>query len=186
MRNTKRILFLAAFFMLMFLASCSVGNCEHTFDSWRLINEATCINYGLEERSCSKCGFIENRETQPTNTHDYQFSYEEKGDCNRPGRTVFSCRYCGLEKEEQGEKSEHQYNERVLVEPNCSYEGIKLFECHVCGHSYEESIEKTSHNYVLNFYNPSTCHEEGYELYQCNTCGDSYQNTLEKTEHNFQ
>lgn len=184
----NKLLSLLFLISLLILSSCSVvaTNCEHEFDSWRLINEATCINYGLEERSCSKCGFIENREIQPTNTHDYQFSYEEKGDCNRPGRTVFSCRYCGLEKEEKGEKSEHQYNERVLVEPNCSNEGIKLFECHVCGHSYEESIEKTSHNYVLNFINSSTCHEEGYELYQCNICGDSYQKTLEKKEHNFQ
>ena len=185
-KSRKILLSLSCLILLIIFTACSGGQCDHVFGSWQMINEATCIDYGLEERTCNECGQIDSREISPTNNHDYQFSYEEKGDCNNAGRTVFSCKYCGLEKEEKGEKSEHQYQERIVMDPNCSNEGIKLFECQNCGYSYEERIEKTSHNYVLNHINNSTCYEEGYELYQCNTCGHSYENKLEKLSHDFQ
>ena len=172
--------------LISILVGCTAKNCDHVFSSWRVINEATCIDYGLEERSCNKCGQIDSRQTNPTGKHQYEFSHENKGQCENPSVSIFVCVNCGHTKEEKGETVSHQYQERVLIEATCATEGIKLIECINCGYSYEEKIEKTNHDYSIKETINSNCHESGYEVYECNGCSNTYNKTLDKTTHNFQ
>ena len=159
---------------LLIITACTAKNCDHDFSSWKVINNATCIDYGMEERSCNECGFIENREIAPTSIHRYEFSHEEKNYCESPSIKFYRCIDCGHTKEEKGAVSSHQYQERVVIEPSCTNEGLKLFECINCGNSYEEQMEKINHDYVLKEIINPNCNENGYEVYECDECHNTY------------
>lgn len=56
----KKIFILTFLIVISFAVSCSEPKCtEHLFGEWQIKTEATCINEGLEVRSCERCEFEE-------------------------------------------------------------------------------------------------------------------------------
>lgn len=185
MRTINKILCITSFAFLLFLSSCMAANCEHEFGPWTMVNEATCLDYGYEERSCTKCGQSQRRETPPSDKHSYILDFEEAPTCDRQGVTRYSCQYCGDYYEEYKEALEHNFIVHNEQNSSCNYEGYIEYRCSHCGEFKNENLPLTDHNYIEEVISP-TCQNEGYTIYTCTTCYHTYyDNYTEKVEHDI-
>ena len=58
----KKLFIFAFLIVISFAVSCSEPKCtEHLFGEWQIKTEATCIDEGLEVRSCERCEFEEEK-----------------------------------------------------------------------------------------------------------------------------
>ena len=81
--------------MVMFMQIGCFG-CRHEFSNWKTIKEATCINDGLRQRTCSLCGKIE-EEVMPKSDSKHVFSdwrVVTKATCFETGEQERYCKVC--------------------------------------------------------------------------------------------
>ena len=96
----------------------------HQFGEWETIEDATCYQEGLKERTCQVCGYLE-EESIPMTPHQFgEWETIEESTCIKHGLAQRTCQVCGLVQEQQLPLGEHQFNE----------DGI----CIVCGALKEE------------------------------------------------
>ena len=61
--------------IIMTLTACDIGSLHmHVFDEWSVLEAATCVDDGLEIRSCS-CGYEETRVVEKTGNHKFVNGY---------------------------------------------------------------------------------------------------------------
>lgn len=118
---------------LLGLVGCGKDKeCDHKWGKWRTVEEATCTEGGLKERSCSKCG---ESETKKVSASGHSGSVVWESDENGH-KQVYDC--CG---KVVSSREEHSYGEwETIVEGNCVTEGLKERTCSVCGYVDEETV----------------------------------------------
>lgn len=115
---------------------------EHTFGGWTVKTQPTETSEGLEERSCSVCGYKETR-VVPKTTHVHTFSDEWSFNETEHWHNA-TCDH----KDVVSEKAAHTYGDwEIITEAGYGTKGSKSHTCTVCG--YEEIVEIPARNYFI-------------------------------------
>ena len=103
---------------------------EHTYDTWKVVQEATCTQAGKKTVWCTVCEY-EKEETIPAKGHSYSGSW--KNDDKNHWKECTGCK-------EKLESAEHEYGWTVTKEPTETESGQMKRACKVCGGG--ESVTK--------------------------------------------
>ena len=77
---------------------CATG---HTYEEWKTVTEATCVNEGSKEHICTVCGHTETQAIPATGEHTYgDWTITKEAQCDKTGSKVKICTVCGDEVEE--------------------------------------------------------------------------------------
>lgn len=116
----------------------------HNYNEWEIIKDAIEEEESLKERTCSKCGNVENEIIEKLN---HQHSYGEEiiaPTCVKSGYTIYTC-LCG--------------------------DTYKANEVQPLGHIGDENAcENTKYEYVFHKYVQGTKENTGYRIYRCKVC----------------
>lgn len=136
--------------MLAFLNSCQPDNEKesdnpkttaaapnshtHSWSSWQMLEAATCIEAGSEERSCS-CGEKETRATEALGHSEGDWVTDKEATCTKEGLRSKKCSLCGIVlKTETINVTGHKEGEWIIVkEATLSENGSKNLPCTLCG-----------------------------------------------------
>ena len=142
----------------------------HDLGDWIVINQATCINRGSRERSCSRCDHVE-RENMPAKGHVYTTVVYEPT-CTSKGFTFYKCDRCTYQyKENYVSALGHDLGDwEILTEATCTSEGYKRSSCSRCAYYTTRAIPVTDHDYRHETKAP-TCTGQGYTIRLCQDCG---------------
>lgn len=147
----------------------------HDFGPWLVSVEASCEKGGVELRTCSRCGAVEQQETQAAG-HEYQVRVIAAS-CTIRGYTETVCTVCGDSgKSDYTEPTGHDY-EVSVIEPTCTQGGYTQNTCRNCGH-ISQKWWKTAlgHDYETRKVE-STETAQGYQEHTCTRCGDCYRDS---------
>lgn len=177
--------------LLAVLGGCEFGISEHvhTFSKWAITKEPTCVDTGVQSRSCEECGYVETEkiaELGHTTVKDAMVN----STCTTDGLTEGShCGVCGqiLVAQEAIPAFGHAPLKDYPVEATCTTEGLSEgSHCYICGTVLEPqvSVPATGHKYDnITVVTPADCMHMGLKMYSCIWCGLSYTDTYTTTEH---
>ena len=135
---------------------CIDGSYNHSWGTWRTIEEATCAKPRKDRHSCGECGLVETKYVKDT-YKDHDFSIVElvqEGDCEKPTIYKYTCKICDLYKTEETAPSGHDYQNGVcsVCKENEFTEGVEYVisggEAFVNGYNGSDEIVKISPTYT--------------------------------------
>ena len=164
-----------------------------TYSSWVVVDEPTCTEEGLRERTCS-CGEKET-ETIAALGHtagEAEKENEKEPTCTEKGsyEEVVSCTVC----EEQVSRKTvevaalgHDYKGEVTDEALCLVPGEMTYTCTRCDDSYTEEIAPLRHSWGETKPGQApTCTSAGYTSYEtCTRCGYSNRDIIPAAGHTW-
>ena len=161
---------------------------DHTWDSGKVTQTATCTAKGIKTFTCTVCNSIRIEDIPVTEHVNKITKFAKEASCKSEGYTgdVY-CRDCGILIEEGKviPKTEHAWNDGKITTPaTCTIEGIKTYTCTSCGTTKTEAIAATGHGATeIRNKKDATTTSEGYtgDTY-CTICNQkiSSGNTLAK------
>ena len=165
---------------------------EHTWDSGKVTQEASCIKTGIRTYTCTTCQSTKTEEIPATGKHENtEVRNVKEATCAEEGYTGDTyCKDCGtkLSTGEKIAKKAHTWDSgRVTQEATCTKTGTKTYTCTTCQSTRTEEIPATGHvNKITKFAKKATCKSEGYtgDIY-CKDCGELLEegDILPKEEH---
>ena len=165
---------------------------EHTWDSGKVTQEASCIKTGIRTYTCTTCQSTKTEEIPATGKHENtEVRNVKEATCAEEGYTGDTyCKDCGtkLSTGEKIAKKAHIWDSgRVTQEATCTKTGTKTYICTTCQSTRTEEIPATGHvNKITKFAKKATCKSEGYtgDIY-CKDCGELLEegDILPKEEH---
>ena len=155
--------------------------CEHSWGKWHVIEEASCTEEGLRERTCKLCG-----ETQTGTIEKLEHTYgkwkiTKEATCTKEGEQVRKCKECGYKQTKKIEKLPHEYGDwKVIREATCTREGERTHKCKECGFEETRKIEKLPHAFSgWEITVPATDHSSGVRTRTCEDCGYSEEESFD-------
>ena len=146
----------------------------HDLGEWSVTKEPTCLEAGIETRTCSRCDYGETREISAL-AHDYTHVVVD-ATCTSDGYTEHICEHCGHNHRDDFTPAlGHNYEDRVVA-ATCETAGYTEHTCKRCDHSYMDSlVQPLGHDYQAVVTAP-THDKMGYTTYTCarEGCGHSY------------
>ena len=138
---------------------------------WSTVYSATCVESGLEERYCEKCGaqmdysYIDIDPSNHVNTGYTTYG----GSCVSKSRRCLECRDCGTTlSEEEGEYNPNSHAGPLstsTIPPSCTVDGKETTKCKACGETVSSTtIPAPGHTYEGGKYD-----DGGYPV--CDVCG---------------
>ncbi len=122
---------------------------QKTKDTW-----PNCTEEGVNERTCSICGYVEAIFTPATGHSFYSgWNYDETNHWH-------NCSRC-IEKTDIGN---HQWVESEIIEPKCTEDGKKIYKCSVCAKTKEEILPQLGH--IQKWYYD----DKYYHVLKCERC----------------
>ena len=165
---------------------------EHTWDSGKVTQEASCIKTGIRTYTCTTCQSTKTEGIPATGKHENtEVRNVKEATCAEEGYTGDTyCKDCGtkLSTGEKIAKKAHIWDSgRVTQEATCTKTGTKTYICTTCQSTRTEEIPATGHvNKITKFAKEATCKSEGYtgDIY-CKDCGELLEegDILPKEEH---
>ncbi len=135
---------------------------DHIFGDWYTVREATCVDKGLEERVCSRCGYTEQREISVG-------GHKSGSAANCINASV--CTACGTT---LAPALGHSFTQWILEKsPTCVQKAVYKRNCTRCGLIERKDGDFGNHNYMANVTTPG-CTTSGGSTMKCTYCGDSY------------
>ena len=147
---------------------------EHEFGDWEVIEEADCLNEGLQVRYCDVCGFSEEQVIPTNDEHDWsewEPADENPPTCTENGTEERECYRCGDTETRTVEAYGHSTHLLSAQEPSCLYDGhIEYYYCSRCEGCFadeeatqplseeEITIPATGHTYSKTWSNNETGH----------------------------
>ena len=169
-----------------------IGDIEHTWDSGKVTQEASCIKTGIRTYTCTTCQTTKTEEIPATGKHENtEVRNAKEATCAEEGYTGDTyCKDCGtkLSAGEKIAKKAHTWDSgKVTQEAICTKTGTKTYTCTTCQTTKTEEIPATGHvNKITKFAKEATCKSEGYtgDIY-CKDCGKLLEegDILPKEEH---
>ena len=150
---------------------------EHTWDSGKVTQNATCTTKGIKTFTCTVCKSTRIEEISAIGHVNKITKFAKEVSCKSEGYTgdVY-CQDCGklIEEGKILPKTEHTWNAGEITQAAiCTGEGIKTFTCISCGTIRTEVIPATGHGITeIRNVKEATYTEEGYtgDTY-CTVCG---------------
>ena len=107
---------------------------DHTWNEWKVTNEATCLEIGEEKKVCLFCGASETKAI-PSLTHVYGDWYTtEDAACEHIGLEEHLCTLCGHSESKEVPALDHDYSDYEIVSGNKLIPPIvKERKCNLCG-----------------------------------------------------
>ena len=134
--------------------------CEHDWTSWEVIEESTCVDRGVRERECKKCGKYQTRTIDIDTVQGHYWVPDPSGDkettCTERGiEGSMYCQRC-YQKKKGNEVApiEHNYQVKSHVlskEVTCTEPGLHYEECTVCDANRFVEIPATGHNFISTY-----------------------------------
>lgn len=163
---------------------------EHTWDSGKVTQNATCTTKGIKTFTCTVCKSTRIEEISAIGHVNKITKFAKEVSCKSEGYTgdVY-CQDCGklIEEGKILPKTEHTWNAGEITQAaTCTGEGIKTFTCISCGTIRTEVIPATGHGITeIRNVKEATYTEEGYtgDTY-CTVCGQKigFGSTIAKLE----
>ena len=121
---------------------------DHVYGDWVISLEPTCTESGIQEHSCTICGYTVS-ESIPPNGHSWgEWQVDKDSTCAEDGSRHRVCEICGYSETERIEKKPHVFGDwHITEEPSCSEAGTKQRVCNDCGYIESAELEKTQHEY---------------------------------------
>ena len=150
-------------------------NHVHQYGSWMTAKAATCLEEGMQMKTCSLCGDKKTQTTAKTGHTEVKDAAVE-ATCTSTGKTEGShCSVCGTVIKAQTEiaKKAHTYGSwKVVKSATCTVDGSKERSCTECGKKETQAIAKTGHTEVKDAAVEATCTSTGKtEGSHCSICG---------------
>ena len=150
-------------------------NHVHQYGSWMTAKAATCLEEGMQMKTCSLCGDKKTQTTAKTGHTEVKDAAVE-ATCTSTGKTEGShCSICGTVIKAQTEiaKKAHTYGSwKVVKSVTCTVDGSKERSCTECGKKETQAIAKTGHTEVKDAAVEATCTSTGKtEGSHCSVCG---------------
>ena len=122
---------------------------EHTWDSGKVTQNATCTTKGIKTFTCTVRKSTRIEEIPATGHVNKITKFAKKASCKSEGYTGdLYCQDCGILIEEGKiiPKTEHVWNDGEITTPaTCTTKGIKTYTCTSCGTTKTEAIAATGH-----------------------------------------
>ena len=149
----------------------------HKYGEWTTVKEPTCVDLGKDERTCSVCSYVDERDTDALG-HSYKDTVIDPS-CMERGNTVHECERCGYTyTDSYTEPTGHDYGEWVdLTKPTCTASGVMQRKCADCPQTETKIVSPLGHDYKAELVEP-TCLEQGYTTHICSRCGAGYNDTF--------
>ena len=157
---------------LNYQRSVSSANTSHTFGPWITVDKGTCTTNGIDQRTCTRCGKVENRTIVGSHVTD------PKATCTQPG----TCKLCGVVTEGAlghnmvtnrtytlAEVNSGAYGITLKKAPTCTENGTGTIKCSRCIYTETVAISAIGHNWQLGITNPN-CVQAGAAVYKCLNC----------------
>ena len=150
-------------------------NHVHQYGSWMTAKAATCLEEGMQMKTCSLCGDKKTQTTAKTGHTEVKDAAVE-ATCTSTGKTEGShCSVCGTVIKAQTEiaKKAHTYGSwKVVKSVTCTVDGSKERSCTECGKKETQAIAETGHTEVKDAAVEATCTSTGKtEGSHCSVCG---------------
>ncbi len=157
----------------------------HRYGEWTTVKEPTCVDLGKDERTCSVCSYVDERDTDALG-HNYKAKIVEPT-CLEQGYTTHICSRCGTGYNDTFvPQLGHDY-EKIEVAPTCTEEGYRGKKCRRCEDCVKTEILKAVGHKFTDSYFIATCEDEGYTLHTCLSCGNEYKdNIVPATGHDYE
>ena len=123
--------------------SAKTMQCSHSYSSWTVSKNATCVEVGSEYRVCTKCSSKETRDIAATGKHTAgEWQVTKKASCTENGVKVKKCTVCStIMQTEYEPKSNHISGEwQITISATTENEGKRIKKCVTCGAIVEEEI----------------------------------------------
>ena len=149
----------------------------HKYGEWTTVKEPTCVDLGKDERTCSVCSYVDERDTDALG-HSYKDTVIDPS-CTERGNTVHECERCGYTyTDSYTEPTGHNFGEWVdLTKPTCTASGVMQRKCADCPQTETKIVSPLGHDYKAKLVEP-TCLEQGYTTHICSRCGAGYNDTF--------
>ncbi len=152
------------------LTGCGIDNHEHVYETWEIVEEATCQSQGLKEAVCTTCG---HKASVKISKLDHKEKVVEKGfdaTCNEPGLTdLIECEICKTVLQEQQEIQPLGHKWGAWQQ---SKDGSKK-HYHVCENNPEHMEEEAC--IFDSVVTDATCTDDGYTTHTCQRCALEYE-----------
>lgn len=158
----------------------------HEFGEWSVTTEPTCVATGLQERTCSVCGFVEtevlgidpNRHTGNTELRDNQAAT-----CTDDGYTGDTyCADCGAKLVDGVviPATGHAWGEWAeQTAPTCTEDGVEVRTCVTCGVAETSTIPALGHSWDAGVVTKEPTEvETGVKTFICSVCGETRTETI--------
>lgn len=149
----------------------------HKYGEWTTVKEPTCVDLGKDERTCSVCSYVDERDTDALG-HSYKDTVIDPS-CTERGNTVHECERCGYTyTDSYTESTGHNFGKWVdLTKPTCTASGVMQRKCADCPQTETKIVSPLGHDYKTKLIEP-TCLEQGYTTHICSRCGAGYNDTF--------
>ena len=167
---------LVLLFSALFLTSCETLQqfCSHEWGEWQTTLEPTCQDVGSRERTCSKCGAIDDEDISEIE-HEAMWVTVTEATCEEQGEKTLICKNCENTLDVQKIPSMgHHQSDLITVDPTCGSAGYTRTECTTCGMEMsceyfgEPTYEHISGNWIVD--EKPTCHSFGSKHKECTVC----------------
>ena len=177
----------------IFFSSKSVTLCQHKYETYKTLTEATCHSEGEEIAKCDDCGVLQTRKVEKL-SHIPTVLDGVAPTCLQSGLSEGSiCSLCGTVLTEQIALPKAETHTSVTVDEavaaTCKSAGrTEGSHCSTCKAVIvkQKSIPKKAHTYQTKTVQ-ATCGSDGYVLHKCKDCSESYKSNIvhATNEHNF-
>ena len=149
----------------------------HKYGEWTTVKEPTCVDLGKDERTCSVCSYVDERDTDALG-HSYKDIVVDPS-CTDRGNTIHECERCGhTYTDSYTDATGHDFGEWTsLTKPTCTASGVEQRKCTSCPQTETKIVSPLGHNYKAEIVEP-TCLEQGYTTHICSRCGTGYNDTF--------
>ena len=149
----------------------------HQYGEWTTVKEPTCVDLGKDERTCSVCSYVDERDTDALG-HSYKDIVVDPS-CTDRGNTIHECERCGhTYTDSYTDATGHDFGEWTsLTKPTCTARGVEQRKCTSCPQTETKIVSPLGHNYKAEVVAP-TCLEQGYTTHICSRCGTGYNDTF--------
>ena len=120
----------------------------HNWENIEIVDQPTCLNSGLQVKTCSTCG---TQIIEPTPIADHAWSgyvVTKKPTCTAAGQSTSTCSTCGEQRTKEVQATGHAWSGYVVTKkPTCTAAGRSTSTCSKCGQTRSQTQNAVGHTW---------------------------------------